>query len=229
MERTSADVPAGLAPADCAPADSAFAGLADLAHGNPAATRLLLAAIRGARQAVDRAELAACLADVRTPATCTLSPQGAIAALIRHGGLVQTITVDGESYPGDEAALRADDTIADDAVIAFAVQATDAGLRLVRELAPASRIGALLDEKPAYRDALVDLLAFCDTDAGRTRDEIAAFLAQDGDALRVDPATGFPRVYPAFFTGCLETVGALVWDETWRLTEEGEDFLHNCL
>ena len=200
--------------------------LEEMVAKNPASRSLFAAALASAREPLSHDELADQLDDVYRPSTCTQTPRSAIGALVRHGGLRETILVDGEPYEGTREDFRNDDAIPEDARVEYLLSTTSAGERLLATISSSSRIQRLFDSRPEHARVFTDVLAFCDTSDGRTRDEIAEYLKGDGDALHVSPQTGFPTVYPAFYTGALEDVGALAWRGRWRLTKEGEDFLH---
>ena len=205
--------------------DARYAGIVEMVQRNPASRPLYRAALERARTRIDRRELCSMLEDVPKSRTCTQTPQTVVGALVRHGALEETILVDGEPYGGTPEQFRADESITEATKVSYAVATTTAGKRFLEADKPSSRLEALLESKPEHARSLMEVLMFCDCSDGKTRDEIADMLYADGDALMIDPNTGRPSVYPAYFTGELEDAGALTWNGTWKLTREGEEFL----
>lgn len=192
---------------------------------NPSIKPTCIAALAHAVERTDREELAAHLASLPKRAAQTQNPSTVIAILVKHGGMTESIEVDGEPYDGTLEDLRADESVPDDARIQYFVQTTENGARLAEELAPASQIARLFAEHPDRAEGLRTVLEFCDAPEGRSRDEIEACLFARPDILGSNPKTGGPNVYPAYFTTALEDAGAMQWNGTWKLTEEGRNFL----
>ena len=70
-------------------------------------------------------------------------------------------------------------------------------------------------EPEGYLDAYLVVLDACE-DGGATLKQVEA-------ALAGHPALTCPkRVYTGYFVSKLETVGAIAWQDAWRLTDDGQ-------
>lgn len=187
-----------------------------------------LAAIDSAKEETPYGDIISKIEQTPAPKTCTQSPSSVVAALIRKGALVQTVYVDGQLYDGTVNDLQNDESVLDDAVISYAVMSTDIGLEVAGEYTAKRKIAQLFETRPEYARAFTMVLSACSAPGGILRDDLEAMLVEDGDVLRIDPRTGIPTIFPAYFTGELENAGALVWDKTWQTTQEGEEFLRRA-
>lgn len=205
--------------------DGSFASLVDVVVKNPASKKLINAALVGAQEQIDRADLVAQMNDLPTVCTCTQTPQTVISLLLKYGALDELITVDGDEYDGSSDDLKIDETISEDAEITFRVRTTQLGQQLIDHMEAKNAISQLLATRSSYADTFLAVMHYCDIEGGRSMKQIEDFLKQDPETLRVDPQTGFPAVYPAYFTTALEDAGAIVWSDVWTLTPGGKEYV----
>lgn len=209
----------------------AYAAVVGLVRTNPASKKLYVAALEAMKASegeMDRKSLAASLDGVPVPATCTQTSQQIISSLASNGALEEMIYVDGERYEGTLDELREDETIPEDAVVEHRVAVTEAGLMALEHFAPSREIALLFEEKPQHSHAFKKVLKACSCPEGKSGKEVETLFKGDDEALKPSERTGLPTVYPAFFTGELERVGAVEWNGAWRTTEEGRAFLTAC-
>ena len=140
------------------------------------------------------------------PSTCTQTPRSAIGALVRHGGLRETILVDGEPYEGTREDFRNDDAIPEDARVEYLLSTTPAGERLLATISSSSRIQRLFDSRPEHARVFTDVLAFCDTSDGRDARRDRRVPQGRRRCPAREPPDGIPDRVPAFYTGALEDV-----------------------
>lgn len=93
---------------------------------------------------------------------------------------------------------------------------TAAGRNAVRIQSEENRLRKLFDEESRYHDIFIQVLEFCSSPKSRIDIE---FL------LKENPILEKTKVYPSFFLENLEKAGGLVWDEKWKTTQAGKDFL----
>ena len=100
--------------------------------------------------------------------------------------------------------------------IDFLLRTTPAGCEVLAEYDVAARLERLVAGEPeGYLDAYLAVLDACE-DGGATLKQVEA-------ALAGHPALTCPkRVYTGYFVSKLETVGAIAWQGTWHITEDGQ-------
>ena len=100
--------------------------------------------------------------------------------------------------------------------IDFLLRTTPAGCEVLAEYDVAARLERLVAGEPeGYLDAYLAVLDACE-DGGATLKQLEA-------ALAGNPALTCPkRVYTGYFVSKLETVGAIAWQDAWRLTDDGQ-------
>ena len=100
--------------------------------------------------------------------------------------------------------------------IDFLLRTTPAGRDVLAEYDVAARLERLVAGEPeGYLDAYLVVLDTCEGQ-GATLKQIEA-------ALAGHPALTCPkRVYAGYFVSKLETVGAIAWQGTWHITEDGQ-------
>ncbi len=98
----------------------------------------------------------------------------------------------------------------------LAFRTTPAGRNVVHLENPGGRLQRLLAEEDAYRNVFLLVLRSCV--APRNKSEIESI-------LRGNPALENPKVYASFFIEALERAGGLEWNEGWRLTPAGKEFI----
>lgn len=94
---------------------------------------------------------------------------------------------------------------------------TPAGRNAVRLESYEKRMGGLLVQEPIYEDIYLQVLQACLSPKSRMEIEIL---------LNGNPVLKEPKVYPSFFIQSLELAGGLVWDEKWKTTLAGKNFLN---
>lgn len=105
-----------------------------------------------------------------------------------------------------------------DMPVDYTLQTTPAGKAAAEQFKPSARFEETLKADPAlYGQAYAAVLKRCKTGASKTDIET---LLQNNPAL-YDPK----QVYPSYFISKLETLGALIWDDSWKTTEEGQHLL----
>lgn len=147
--------------------------------------------------------------------------------LLRTGALVET-ELDEVGAPltneTKQAAIHAglDPEDVDTLVFGWRVATTEVGQKAWEELDPGRRIQALMDSEPELKEALIEIMAFCDKP--RYSGEVI-------DMFWGKPSMGFDKKtkqmrQPNSFIDKLERAGAMVWDnEKWVLTEAGRVYL----
>lgn len=125
--------------------------------------------------------------------------------------------------PQDKEGL--DEDAADDLVAVTSYRATETGRRFVERHRPRARLVELLHLAPERTGAYVELLEFARAQP-RSYGDIAELLR--GRPVLETVVDGARRtMQPSVFVDKLERSGALVWNDGWCLTEEGEAFLQD--
>ncbi len=146
-----------------------------------------------------------------------------LATLIRRGGIARVNMVNGEEYAGSLEDLQNDETIPDDASIAYFVEATEAGrisVATYRDLAsPKTLFAAKPEYIPGFKVVLEKSLQ------GATTAQLQEALV--GIGMIASGYQDAQQLHASYFTGKLESHNALVWDRTcWRTTPAGEAMLN---
>lgn len=199
--------------------------LVSVVNENPASKKLVFAALEAAGTQVDRNVLVARLSELPRVRTCMQTPQTVIGLMVTYGALSETILVDGTPYKGSLDDLQDDETVLEDAEVSYLIETTAMGQRLLEDYAPRNVVSRLFADRPQHAKTFLKVLRFCDAEGGQSMKQIKAYLEQDAEALGVNPETGFPAVYPAYFTTALEEAGAMEWNGVWKLTREGKEYV----
>lgn len=93
---------------------------------------------------------------------------------------------------------------------------TPAGRNVIRKEGNDSCLGRLLAQEPLYQDIFLQVLKACLSP--KSRMEIESMLNEN-------PILEEPKVYPSFFIEKLEEARCLEWDEKWKITSTGKNFL----
>lgn len=205
--------------------EQSYDKLVSVINENPASKKLVFAALEAAGAQVDRSVLVARLSELPRVRTCMQTPQTVISLMVNYGALNETILVDGIPYEGSLDDLQDDETVLEDAEISYLIETTAMGQRLLEDNAAHTVIARLFTDRPQHAETFLKVLQFCNVEEGRPMKQIEAYLEQDAEALGVNPETGFPAVYPAYFTTALEEAGAMEWDGVWKLTREGKEYV----
>lgn len=125
--------------------------------------------------------------------------------------------------PADKEGL--DEDALDDLVQSTSYRSTEAGRILVERHRPQARLVELLQLAPERADVYVELLEFT-RGQPRAYSEIVELLR--GRPVLQTVIDGVRHtMQPSVFVDKLERSGALVWNEGWCLTEEGDAFLQD--
>lgn len=152
--------------------------------------------------------------------TFVARPDAFVALLRDHDLLAMTIYVDGVRYEGTLDELRDDKTVADDAVVTYGFAVTDEGRDVAHTLAPKGRLAALFEADEAENLVYQRILTLADQPEGIAKADIEKTLFAEG-LIPVDERTGLPVIFPAYYIDNLERAGGLVWESSWKTTEEG--------
>ena len=145
--------------------------------------------------------------------------------LVRAGGLAKLERDANGALIAQEDKAGLDEDAVDDLVHAVSYRTTDVGARFVEQHRPQARLVELLQLAPERADVYRELLEFT-AKKPRTYGDIAELL-RDRPVLETVIAGVRHTMQPSVFVDKLERSGALVWNEGWRLTEEGEAFLQD--
>lgn len=105
-----------------------------------------------------------------------------------------------------------------DQPVGYLVHTTEAGRKVVADLAPIKRFNMLLSQSPdSHAEVYRMLLVLCEMP--RTRHEIEEALV--GNSALATPK----KVYSSMFVSRLEEQGGITWDGAWRTTAEGRAML----
>ena len=156
-------------------------------------------------------------------ASCTQNQYRLIATLVKARGLrrIERNQDGDEIFPEEKEGLTEDQI--DDLVYSISYESTDLGKDFVRLHNPKARLIELLGLKPERSQTYVDVLEFV-AQQPRSYDEIKELL-RDSPALEVLINDHYVVMQPSVFVDKLERNGALVWNNGWALTKEGEEFL----
>ena len=190
-------------------------------EGNPAYREIYIALIDwcAEERALEDAQ-ALCEAG-RTSKSQIASGAAMVDTMVRAGALAERVFVSGEPYDGTLEALQADEEVPEDAVVAITVQATEAGRRGAAAVARERSLDRLVQSQPAREEAFRAVLAWCAEGEGLTTRRLQELL-KDNDLLETEAARGIDGLHASYFTGSLESVGALAWNgKAWVATEKG--------
>jgi hypothetical protein len=146
-----------------------------------------------------------------------------ISVLVKAGGLDKYF-LDVNDEIIDEAAFDGlDEDEIDDLICGEAYKTTEIGKEFFEQKNPISRIKELFIEEPTRKESYIELLKMCH-EKHRTYSEIATFLKDKGVLFR-EVNGERQAIQASVFVDRLQRAGALIWDGSWNLTKEGEDFL----
>ncbi len=150
------------------------------------------------------------------------SPAMLMEMLENAGGLESAaIDAQGEIIADETCAQMTEDQL-DEAIAGYRVSTTDAGFAVVGMLSPSKRLQAKLAEKPERSETYLKVLDLCRNP--RTLADVQEFFRTDGSLAR-DTDVDTQPIAPDYYLSELEKTGALVWNEGWRTTAQGEAFL----
>ena len=145
--------------------------------------------------------------------------QASIIGILVNAGAIEQFELDaqGKVIPVERLRAMTEDE-RDDAVCAFALQSTRAGLHAIEGMEPETKLAKLFDEHPERHDAYRKILQLCKTP--RTFEEVSKSLDPNPTFASENDLSTLP-VYPSALLGKLEAAGGIVWDEAWVTTEAG--------
>lgn len=145
----------------------------------------------------------------------------AFVALLRDQGLLSmTVYVDGECYEGTLDDLRDDESVSDEAVVSYGFTVTDEGRDAALAIAPKGRLATLFEADEADNPVYCRILVLADQPTGVAKAELEKTLLSEG-LIPIDERTGLPSIFPSYYIDNLERAGGLVWESTWKTTDEG--------
>lgn len=194
--------------------------ISDVLEGNPA-YRDLYGALIGYCDAERSLEEAQQFCDAqRTSPMQVLGAAALVDVMVRAGALDLRIFVDGEPYEASLEELQADESVDETAEVSMTVQATEAGRAAAAAVADAHSPDRLLKSSPARAEGFRAVLSWCAADALSTREVQERLKA--ADLLETEAARGIDGLHASYFTGALESVGALAWNgKAWIATDKG--------
>lgn len=146
-----------------------------------------------------------------------------VCVLEKNHGLVRfELGEDGHEVSAEEKEGLSE-AEADELVWGYAFQTTDAGAVVADRYQPQIRIAELMSEIPERTATYRELLEFFD-DRPRTYNEVFQLL-KGRDVLMSGRGPQERPMQPSVLVDNLERAGSVVWDEGWRLTDEGRAYL----
>lgn len=189
-------------------------------EGNPAYRHLYGALVTFCAEERPLEEAQRFCDDRRTSPSQILSASALVDVMVRAGALRRTILVDGAPYEGTLEEFRADEAVPEDAAVAVSVRATEAGLSAAAAQREERSLDRLIADHPGRAAAFRQVVAWC-ADGGRVTSELQELL-KAADLLETEAARGIDGLHASYFTGALESVGALAWNgRAWIAADEG--------
>lgn len=193
----------------------------ELMEGNPAYRELYGSLIEWCAEERALEEAHAFCEVHRASKSQILSNEAVVDVLVRAGALSQSVFVDGELYGGTLEALQTDQTVPEDAAVTVAVRATAAGRAAALAVAEERSFGRLAAKQPDREAAFRAVVTWCATEGGLTTRQLQERL-KERDLLETEAARGIDGLHASYFTGSLESVGALAWNgKAWVTTKKG--------
>lgn len=146
----------------------------------------------------------------RVSASQILSASAMVDVLVGCDALRAQVLVDGLPYEGTLEEAQSDDRLSDDATVEVRLRATDAGREAVEAQAAGRSLEGLFAQNPTRQEAFRAVLAWC-AGEGKTTRQLQELL-READLLETEQARGIDGLHASYFTGALESVGALVWN-----------------
>lgn len=154
---------------------------------------------------------------------CTQNQFALISLLTRAGGL-ECIEYDEQGnrvFEEQKEGLTEDEI--DDLVWSFSYKTTELGAEFVEIHSPRARIIEMMNLNPERKEAYAQMLEFISREK-RSYPELEAFL-RGNPALETVINGHHETMQPSVFVDKLERNGAVVWDNGWKLTKEGREYL----
>ena len=146
-------------------------------------------------------------------------------ALIDAGGL-DSVALDADGNPVDMDAFAAAPEEARAGMIAdYDITTTPAGVAALDLLAPKNRMRAKLAEKPERYTTFLAVLDFCREP--KTLAEVKRLFEEDS-TLNRETTVDRQLLSCDFYLSELERAGGIVWDDGWKCTPEGLEFLRTA-
>ncbi|WP_165046129.1 hypothetical protein [Adlercreutzia sp. ZJ138] len=191
---------------------------------NPAYRTIYCSLIEYCCDEQDEEEACAFCEIQRTSQSQIQSAAGIIGALVRSGALRKCVFVDGEPYTGTLEDLQADEDVAEDAVVSVTLTSTPEGIAVAADVREERSFNHLIAPYPQRRGAFLAVLTACAATPKTTR-ELQETL-KCADMLETEAARGIDSLHASYFTGSLESIGALAWNgKAWTVTDTGRAIL----
>lgn len=206
-------------------------------HRTPSHREILYKTLCAVREQPDESALIEIIAAFPEMATEGMPPSAFLDILVKHEALIRYGN-DADETEGEEDAAHDGDAAASDPDAAGAPTApsdpdatpapadplapptpatyelTEAGARVIEEMAPALRIDALFAEKPRYQGLLLEILTACATP--RSLKDVEALCAGREELTQ-------PKIYPSALLDLLERAGGIEWRGGWITTDAGKE------
>ena len=156
-------------------------------------------------------------------AEATQSQYHLISVLVDAGGLARFL-LDEAGDPIDPDAFEGlSEDEADDLVFGEAYETTEVGCMLVRRHDPRARLAELMEREPHRAAVYRDLLSMC-AERPRTYGEIDQVL-RGSEALVREEDGRRSVMQPSVLVDRLQRAAGLVWQNAWKTTPEGKEYL----
>lgn len=153
----------------------------------------------------------------------TLSQYHLIQILVKHYGLELIYLDDEGNIIQPEQLEGLDEDEQDDLIAQEAYLTTDVGRTYYEATLPSKRIRELFEEEPYRAQAFRDILEYCKGDLRSYMD--ISNLLEGRDVLVMEVNGQSQKIQPSVLIDRLNRAGALIWEDGWKTTEEGEEFI----
>lgn len=194
-------------------------------EGNPAYRELYIALIDYCAEERTLEEAQAFCEAHRISPMQVLGASALVDVMVRAGALELAVLVDGRPYEGTLADLQADEAVPEDAAVTQFVRATPAGRAATASMAEERSFARLTAACPGREPAFRAVLGWCAEGDGATTRRLQELL-KEADLLETEAARGIDGLHASYFTGALESVGALAWNgKAWVATAKGQSLI----
>lgn len=149
------------------------------------------------------------------------SAAGILAVLVRCGAIAERLFVNGIPYEGSFSELQTDETVDEDSDITATLQTTIAGAGAADEWGRLLSLSDVEQMFPHRMMAFEAVLSLCAEPGGKSTRELQEELRRRA-MLEVEEARGIETLHASYFTGKLESIGALEWNgKSWTTGKRG--------
>lgn len=193
---------------------------------NPAIRNYARAAVNASHERTAYSSVVDAMSEATVPKTCVFKPQTILDWMIEYKAVGLYTMVDGKEQSASFEDLQKDQSNNNSSSVGYEVQATEEGIDAIDKLDPYKLTVQLFAENPDDTHGFLKVLNRVKEGDGPSGQDIWDLLDGDEEALRYSKINGYPTVYPAYYSGALEDVDAIVWkDGGWYITEAGENYL----